>query len=516
MLVKLTSTYEYVDGGYGTNSTIPLVKKIAQNGISFEYEYDTRGNITSEKRGSLTTTYQYDALGQLIRVNDPHENATWMYNYDRGGNITSKVKYAYTTGTVGTAVETIPYVYGDSNWKDKLTSYNGQTITYDAIGNPTNDGTWTYTWQAGRQLKQMSAEGTSVSFKYDHNGMRVQKVVEQSWYPETTHYTYHGKLLTHMTVDYTDFDEVAHQDKLHFFYDEQNRPAKVEFNGTMYTYLHNMQGDIVGLLDSAGILMVEYKYDAWGKPLATTGSLAVTLGNRNPFRYRGYVFDEESRLYWAKNRYYNSELTRFIIADTIEAIQASVGTIANRNHFVYCDNNSVHRKDTNGAFWDTVFDIVSLAVSVCEVVANPADPWAWAGLAGDVIDLVPFVSGVGEMTRAVKAADKVGDTIKVQRAVDLTDDALGVAKTLDRSTGFTKSTRRAGRKIHRGYKVEYAGKGKEYNRISGIRPDYVDLENKIIYELKPFNPRSVKTGVKQLQKYNKKLGGGYTMILEVY
>ena len=93
----------------------------AQNGM-FEYEYDSRGNITSEKRGDLTTTYQYDALGQLIRVNDPHENATWVYNYDRGGNILSKVKYAYTTGTVGTALETIPYVYGDSNWKDKLTS----------------------------------------------------------------------------------------------------------------------------------------------------------------------------------------------------------------------------------------------------------------------------------------------------------------------------------------------------------------------------------------------------------
>ena len=56
------------------------VKKITQNGISFEYEYDSRGNIVSEKRGNLTTTYAYDALGQLIRVNDPHENATWVYN----------------------------------------------------------------------------------------------------------------------------------------------------------------------------------------------------------------------------------------------------------------------------------------------------------------------------------------------------------------------------------------------------------------------------------------------------
>ena len=62
---KLTSSYSYVDGSFGTNSTTPLVKKITQTGISFEY--DSRGNIVSEKRGNLTTTYAYDALGQLIQ-----------------------------------------------------------------------------------------------------------------------------------------------------------------------------------------------------------------------------------------------------------------------------------------------------------------------------------------------------------------------------------------------------------------------------------------------------------------
>ena len=132
------------------------------------------------------------------------------------------------------------------NWKDKLTSYNGTAITYDAIGNPLNDGSWTYEWAVGRQLKKMSRDGQSLTFKYDHNGMRTQKTLEHSWYPETTNYTYHGKLLTHMTVNYTDFDEVEHTDKLHFFYDAQSRPMKVRFNGTIYTYLHNLQGDIVG------------------------------------------------------------------------------------------------------------------------------------------------------------------------------------------------------------------------------------------------------------------------------
>ena len=330
------------------------MKKITQNGISFEYEYDSRGNIVSEKRGNLTTTYAYDALRQLIRVNDPHENATWVYNYDRGGNILSKVKYAYTTGTVGTALETIPYAYGDANWKDKLTTYNGTAITYDAIGNPLNDGSWTYEWAVGRQLKKMSRDGQSLTFKYDHNGMRIQKVLEHSWYPETTNYTYHGSMLTHMEVAYTDFDEVGHVDKLHFFYDVQSRPVKVRFNGTIYTYVHNLQGDIVGILDNNSNLVVEYKYDAWGKPLSTTGSLADTLGVRNPFRYRGYVYDEESGLYYLRSRYYTAHWNRFINSD--EAFLA-------HNHFTYCANVPIHLKDEDGTLWQgAVHHLVQLDI----------------------------------------------------------------------------------------------------------------------------------------------------------
>ena len=333
---KLTSSYSYVDGGFGTNSTTPLVKKITQNGVSFEYAYDSRGNIISEKRNDVETTYAYDALGQLIRVNDPHENATWVYSYDHGGNILSKVKYAYTTGTVGTALETIPYAYGDANWKDKLTAYNGKSITYDAIGNPLNDGTWTYQWQAGRQLKQVTKSGTTIQFKYDHNGLRVGKVVNGT----ETKYMLHGKLVTHLTVG---------SDNLHFFYDAQSRPAKVSYNGVLYTYIHNLQGDVVGLLDNSGALVVEYKYDAWGKAISTTGSLAATLGKRNPFRYRGYVYDEETGLYYLKSRYYDSEMQRFLNADTL---MGGVGNILAHNMCFYAANNPIMCVDDHGKSFD--------------------------------------------------------------------------------------------------------------------------------------------------------------------
>lgn len=188
------------------------------------------------------------------------------------------------------------------------------------------------------------------------------------------------------------------------------------------------------------------------------------------------------------------------------------------NLFAYCGNNPLIRLDHDGQFWDTVFDIISLGASIVEVCINPTDPWAWAGLAGDAIDLIPFVTGVGEVTRAAKTVDKVADTVQIAKAVDFTDDAADLVKTLDRSSGFTKSTARTGIKIHKGYKL---GDGfnmecKEYKDIKGIRPDYIDFDNNIIYELKPMNPRSVRSGIRQLQKYNNALGGGFTMRLELY
>ncbi len=61
----------------------------------------------------------------------------------------------------------------------------------------------------------------------------------------------------------------------------------------------------MGLLDSANNLVVEYKYDAWGKPLSTTDTLAGTLGKENPFRYRGYLYDDETGYYYLRSRYYD-------------------------------------------------------------------------------------------------------------------------------------------------------------------------------------------------------------------
>ncbi len=167
------------------------------------------------------------------------------------------------------------FEYTNANWRDQLTKVNDKTITYDAIGNPLSDGTWTYTWQNGRQLQKMQKAGEVVEFVYNENGLRVQKTAASTG---VTKYTLHGKNIVHMTQG---------SNELHFFYDAQNKPAVVVFNGTPYSYVKNLQGDIVAILDSNKNVVVNYVYDAWGRPIKKEGSLVATLGTVQPFRYRG-------------------------------------------------------------------------------------------------------------------------------------------------------------------------------------------------------------------------------------
>ena len=363
-----------------TNATTPLVSSISQYGMDFSYTYDNVGNILSETREGVTTTYSYDSLGQLTRVNDPHDTTsgstgtTWVYNYDLGGNITSKVRYAYTTGTLGTALETIPYSYTDSNWKDKLTAYNGQSIEYDEIGNVVSGiRDMLFVWGAGRKLLVTMADGL-VMFEYNADGERVQKANKGV----TTEYTLHGKLITHLKQG---------TNEMHFYYDAQSRPAMVNFNGTYYMYLHNQQGDIVGLVDSSNNIVVEYKYDAWGKPtLKRTLTTAYdTLATLNPFRYRGYVYDEETGLYYVSSRYYDPEIGRWINADNTEMIDGGNDHLLENNLFAYCFNNLINMTDDTGCWPEWATNLIKVGIGALAIGVGVVATAVTGGAAAPVL-----------------------------------------------------------------------------------------------------------------------------------
>ena len=340
---RLTKTTEgTVSAGYTYDALGRMTAMDAQNsgksvvkttiGYNDPSSTTATGQVRTWKSGATTYTYAYDARGNITSVSDGQSTTT--YAYDDGGNIQSKTEYAYTTGSLGAAVRTIPYGYGDASWSDLLTSIGGQSLTADEIGNLLSDGTWTYTWQHGRQLAGMSKTGQTIAYGYDSDGKRITKTVDGTTY----NYHYLGDQLVELTWD---------GNKLHFTYDSTG-PLSVNYNGTEYFYVKNAQGDVTGLVSASGTRVVTYTYDAWGNLLATTGSLAATLGEQNPLRYRGYVYDTETGLYYLQSRYYNPGWGRFI---NVDAYLSTGQGFNGHNMFAYCGNNPISRYDVGGMFW---------------------------------------------------------------------------------------------------------------------------------------------------------------------
>ena len=183
----------------------------------------------------------------------------------------------------------------------------------------------------------MRKTGSTIVYLYDHNGLRTSKAVTENNATITTNYIYNGNFLVHMTKG---------ADTLHFYYDAQGRAAMVNYNGMNYHYLHNLQGDIIGIADSNGNLVCEYHYGPWGEPRRRwyrTGYL--DLLNLNPLRYRGYVYDTETGLYYLQSRYYSYTWGRFISAD---AVLGQTGQILGHNVFCYVNNTPTMFLDSNG------------------------------------------------------------------------------------------------------------------------------------------------------------------------
>jgi len=142
----------------------------------------------------------------------------------------------------------------------------------------------------------------------------------------------------------------------------------VTYSGTKYFYLKNAQGDILGLVDTSGNQVVAYTYDAWGKLLTSNGSLASTLGKANPFRYRGYVYDEETGLYYVSSRYYDPETCRFLNADSV--ISGTGKSVQGYNLFEYCNNNPVNKSDSTGAWPNWINNAASAITTAAKKVAS--------------------------------------------------------------------------------------------------------------------------------------------------
>ena len=325
----LATSYAYrdIDAEHTTTQVSSLMSTFGGNTVSHSYTYDANGNILSDG----TTTYAYDSLNQLVWEYNTAAGKAWNYAYDLGGNILSKTEYDYADGQTSNPV-TVSYTYGDAVWRDLLTAYNGEAITYDGIGNPTSYRGWGMTWQGGRQLASMQKDGTTLSFSYNDAGLRTEKTVNGS----TRRYIWNSSQL---------MADVGASDAFYFHYSSGGeligytyKTAEAE---TECILVKNQQGDVEKVISADGTILASYTYDAWGNVLTSEGSLATA----NPIRYRGYYFDTETSLYYLQSRYYDPAIGRFINADNYAT---TYKTSTGANMFAYCLTNPANCKDDGG------------------------------------------------------------------------------------------------------------------------------------------------------------------------
>ncbi len=185
----------------------------------------------------------------------------------------------------------------------------------------------------------MTKGNKTASYTYDMSGVRSGKVVNGVSYEYTT---LSGKI-TRMTWSGNAVDIV---------YDDAGRPYILRYTPSggatqTYYYVLNLQGDVVGLMNTSMQMVVKYSYDPWGKLTGTTATSAyVALAQANPLRYRSYCYDIETGFYYLQSRYYDPTIARFINADGYLSTD-SLGLLS-YNMFAYCENNPVMCSDPNG------------------------------------------------------------------------------------------------------------------------------------------------------------------------
>ena len=352
----------YKQGDHATNRVNTIY--YSKNGVSdgkVTYTYDGMGNIISvNENGKQRYKYAYDKIGRLVSEKELDGNREICYTYDNSGNILTKTE----NGTV------TDYRYKDGT--DRLISLGTELFAYDDMGNPTTYRNMSCVWEKGRQLKSISDGANTVSFTYDEFGMRTTKTAGGI----TTNYVYeNGKLLR----------EVTGSDKIDFVYGSDGIIGFRTGNKN-YLYRKNVFGDVTEIYSDNGTLVGKYSYTAFGECIVKVNEGGIA--EKNPIRYRGYYYDEETSLYYLKSRYYDPITGRFITIDDISYIDPE--TINGLNLYAYCGNNPVMNVDPNGTSWWTDFwngvgnwfkdNWVKLVIGVAFIVAGAAVTFFTAGM----------------------------------------------------------------------------------------------------------------------------------------
>ncbi len=343
--VKTRKLPNSAESAYTYDSIGQLTERKEKNGgvlkDTYTYEYDKNGNRIKETKVSSgmteITRYTYDVLNQLTDVTD--KNGTRSYGFDEFNNRIFKEE----SGKLSTQ-----YIYNNLN--QLVYEFRGGDLTtysYDKRGNLStveeNGNTkQVYTFDSTNKLTKVVGEDTTTVYDYDGNGNRVNvkvtkygSVISNTSYVVDTMTTYQNIVMAK--------DTVTGKVSAFTFVNEQ---VSVETDGKISYYRNDEKNSVTEILDGAGKVQASIQYDEYGVML--NPEAVGTNGNifsENLFSYTGHVYDESTGLYYAKARYYDAKIGRFISEDSYRGEQSESVRL---NLYIYVMNNPIRYIDPTG------------------------------------------------------------------------------------------------------------------------------------------------------------------------
>ncbi len=355
----LSKYYRYYEEDNNLNN-LPT-SEVSYNGEETVYSYDEAGNITHKATYNVSDeileayNYEYDDLKRLKKEVKYQNTNTFIYaysyTYDNNGNIQSKTSldssgnviyndtYIYTS-TIKDRLERIERLQNSVSTVISSFTYNSTNVFFPAThkkNNIVNNLVW-----EGRRLKSYG----EYVYKYNENGVRISKKNSSGY---GTDYVVEG---SKVIASYADDNGIKR--KIYYNYDSSSLLVGLHYGGNEYFYERDLTGNINKIIDKDGLVMVEYKYDAYGVPKAYTGALVPAARDNesddlilyNIYLYKGYIYDYETGLYYNTTRYYDPEIGRFISPDDISYLDPS--SIGGLNLYCYCLNNPIMYSDSDG------------------------------------------------------------------------------------------------------------------------------------------------------------------------
>ena len=237
-----------------------------------------------------------------------------------------------------------------------------------------------------------------------------------------------------------------------YLYDESDSPIGLLYRESSYAedvfdeyyFTKNLQGDIIGIYDNAGKIVVQYYYDAWGN-IHRTGYYPGSehIADANPFRYRGYYFDQETGFYYLNSRYYDPEVKRFINADT--QVSGVGGDLRGYNAYAYCFNNPVMMVDPDGEFpWLIAVLVVVTVVMVAATLSSCSKSEETVGAAPNYVEIGAsngtreenpncYSYAIGEYGASYNPGDFSGNSFDISNVHSVANSVISDMETLGRS-----------------------------------------------------------------------------------